>query len=83
MKAIDLGMPSGTLWAECNIGAQKPEEYGNYFAWGDIAEKQNYIGRTCETYDLDIIHLITEGFVNNLNVLSIEHDAAYYILGKE
>ena len=31
---VDLGLPSGTLWATCNVGASKPEEYGNYFAWG-------------------------------------------------
>ena len=32
---VDLGLPSGTLWATCNIGASKPEEYGNYFKWAD------------------------------------------------
>lgn len=32
---VDLGLPSGTLWATCNIGADNPEEYGTYFAWGD------------------------------------------------
>ena len=32
---VDLGLPSGTLWATCNIGATKPEEYGFYFQWGD------------------------------------------------
>jgi hypothetical protein len=31
---VDLGLPSGTLWATCNVGASKPEEYGDYFAWG-------------------------------------------------
>lgn len=31
---VDLGLPSGTLWATCNIGATKPEESGFYFAWG-------------------------------------------------
>ncbi|MBR6456315.1 MAG: hypothetical protein IKS72_05225, partial [Prevotella sp.] len=31
-QAIDLGLPSGTLWASCNVGATKPEEYGDYFA---------------------------------------------------
>ncbi len=33
---VDLGLPGGVLWATCNIGAQKPEEYGKYFAWGEI-----------------------------------------------
>jgi hypothetical protein len=33
---IDLGLPSGTLWASCNLGATKPEESGLYFAWGEV-----------------------------------------------
>ena len=33
---VDLGLPSGLKWATCNIGASKPEEYGDYFAWGEI-----------------------------------------------
>ena len=32
---VDLGLPSGTLWATCNIGASKPEGNGNYYAWGE------------------------------------------------
>ena len=36
---VDLGLPSGTLWATCNVGASKPEEYGNYFAWGETQPK--------------------------------------------
>lgn len=32
---VDLGLPSGTLWATCNLGATKPEEVGLYFAWGE------------------------------------------------
>ena len=32
---VDLGLPSGTLWATCNIGADNPEDYGLYFAWGE------------------------------------------------
>lgn len=31
---VDLGLPSGLLWATCNVGASKPEDYGDYFAWG-------------------------------------------------
>lgn len=33
---VDLGLPSGTLWATCNVGADTPEAYGNYYAWGEI-----------------------------------------------
>ena len=32
---MDLGLPSGTLWATCNVGASKPSDYGQYFQWGD------------------------------------------------
>ncbi len=39
---VDLGLPSGTLWATCNIGADSPEEYGDYFAWGETATKDTY-----------------------------------------
>ena len=39
---VDLGLPSGTLWATCNIGATNPEDYGDYFAWGETAPKDNY-----------------------------------------
>ena len=39
---VDLGLPSGTLWATCNVGASKPEEYGDYFAWGETTPKKNY-----------------------------------------
>ena len=31
---VDLGLPSGTLWATRNVGADKPEDIGDYFAWG-------------------------------------------------
>ena len=39
---VDLGLPSGTLWATCNVGASKPEGYGNYYAWGETAMKTVY-----------------------------------------
>lgn len=44
---IDLGMPSGTLWACCNVGATTPEDYGGYYAWGEKEEKYEY---NWETY---------------------------------
>ena len=82
MELIDLGLPSGTKWASCNISANKPTEYGDYFAWGDTSTKSNYVGRTCETYDLDIYSLKMEDYVNGRNVLSDNYDAAAYILGE-
>ncbi len=39
---VDLGLPSGTLWATCNVGASSPEEYGDYFAWGETEPKSEY-----------------------------------------
>lgn len=39
---VDLGLPSGTLWATMNVGAEKPEDYGYYFAWGETTPKEHY-----------------------------------------
>lgn len=41
--AIDLGLPSGTKWACCNVGATTPEDYGGYYAWGETSEKSIYL----------------------------------------
>ena len=46
-EAIDLGLPSKTKWASCNVGATKPEEYGGYYAWGETEKKETY---TWENY---------------------------------
>ena len=47
---VDLGLPSGTLWASCNVGATKPEEYGLYFAWG---ETKGYTSATSAGHSFD------------------------------
>ena len=39
---VDLGLPSGTLWATMNVGADSPEDYGDYFAWGETEPKDYY-----------------------------------------
>ena len=39
---VDLGLPSDTKWATCNVGASKPWEYGGYYAWGETEPKENY-----------------------------------------
>ncbi len=44
---VDLGLPSGTLWATCNIGAEYPTDGGNYFAWGETATKHLF---SCDNY---------------------------------
>lgn len=48
---IDLGLPSGTMWACCNVGASKPEDYGGYFAWGETRTKSEYTNSTYDYYD--------------------------------
>ena len=39
---VDLGLPSGALWATCNVGASTPEESGDFYAWGEIETKDTY-----------------------------------------
>ena len=43
---VDLGLPSGILWAKYNVGATSPEEYGGYYAWGETEEKSSYTWQT-------------------------------------
>lgn len=45
-EAVDLGLESKVLWASCNIGAEVPEGYGNYYAWGEIEVKENFMWST-------------------------------------
>lgn len=67
-EAIDLGLPSGTLWASYNVGATKQEEYGDYYAWGEteikeIFNEDNYLYRDSDIginiagTDYDVAHL--------------------------
>ena len=51
---VDLGLPSGLLWATCNVGATSPEEYGNYFAWGETTTKETYTEDNCATYNVSM-----------------------------
>lgn len=46
IKYIDLGLPSGTLWAEKNLGAETPYDYGDYYAWGETKTKERYLEST-------------------------------------
>ncbi len=41
-EGVDLGLPSGTIWAACNVGATAPQKYGDYFAWGETQAKSRY-----------------------------------------
>ena len=48
--AVDLGL--SVKWASCNVGANSPEEYGDYFAWGEISPKSSYTEDNSLTYDV-------------------------------
>ena len=55
---VDLGLPSGLLWASCNVGAENPEEFGDYFAWGEVEPKEryesdNYVGNATGKYNIN------------------------------
>ena len=75
---VDLGLPSGLKWATCNVGASSPEEYGDYFAWGETqpAPGFNYIESNCATYGLSISELQSQGYIDNEGNLTSSHDAA-------
>lgn len=53
-KAVDLGLPSGVKWATFNVGASSPEEYGDYFAWGETKPKSKYTEGNSKTYNKNI-----------------------------
>jgi len=71
---VDLGLPSGTLWATCNIGSDTPEGYGDYFAWGETAPKETYNIDNYRYFDGSSLTKYT-GF-DNLTVLEASDDAA-------
>ena len=87
---VDLGLPSGTLWATCNIGASSPEDYGDYFAWGETTgyndgkttfDERNY--KWCNGSERTMTKYCTNssygnnGFTDNKTELDLEDDAAY------
>ena len=82
---VDLGLPSGLLWAVRNVGASSPEDYGDYFAWAEIQPKSVYNWNTyiytCGDYD-DLTKYCNDsyygcnGYADNLTVLHASDDAA-------
>ena len=80
---VDLGLPSGTLWATCNVGADTPEGYGDYFAWGETAPKESYTWQTyrwCNGYFNTMTKYCTSsdyGSIDDKTELDPEDDAAY------
>jgi len=90
VEAIDLGLPSGTKWANMNIGAEKPEDYGLYFVWGETVgygsdtndgHSFNWASyKWCNgSYDTMTKYCTNSsyGTVDNKTVLDLEDDAAY------
>ena len=80
--AVDLHLPSGNLWASYNVGAEKPEEFGNYYAWGDVEPKKDYNyssykWRTDSKYNTDTLSANLSRFKN----LELVDDAANYNWG--
>mgnify|MGYP006988869724 CR=1 FL=1 len=71
-EAVDLGLPSGTLWAKCNVGANTPTEYGDYFAWGETKPKTTY---TWDTYIFGS-NPTKYNYVDNIMTLEATDDAA-------
>ena len=82
---VDLGLPSGLKWATCNVGASKPEEYGDYFAWGETKTKDNYTESTYalgdNLYFLKYCNNSDFGLIDNKTTLDAEDDAATYQWG--
>lgn len=72
---IDLGLPSGTKWACCNLEASKPEEYGGHYAWGETSTKRVYNTSTYMYYQ--------NGTMVNIgsDIAGTKYDAATAIWG--
>lgn len=85
---VDLGLPSGTLWATCNLGATTPEGNGDYFAWGETETKTTYgwstykYGKGTSWEDPQLTKYCSKsdygynGFTDTLTVLLPSDDAA-------
>ena len=86
-EAVDLGLPSGLKWASFNVGATKPEEYGDYYAWGEVETKEDYTWETykwCNGSNNTLTKYNTQsenGTVDNKTTLDPEDDVARVVLG--
>ena len=84
---VDLGLPSGTLWADRNVGADTPEAYGDYFAWGET-ESKNYYNwsnyKWCKGSEATLTKYCTNssyGTIDGKTILDLEDDAAHVHMG--
>ena len=71
---VDLGL--SVKWATCNVGANKPEDYGNYYAWGETSTKSDYTVSNCQTDRLSISQLQSQGYIDSEGNLTSQYDAA-------
>ncbi len=76
-EAIDLGLPSGTKWCSCNVGATSPEDYGGYFAWGETSEKSDYTRENYAFWDKSKSEFINIGE----DISGTEYDVAHVRMG--
>lgn len=76
---VDLGLPSGTLWATMNIGASSPTGFGSYFAWGETSTKSSY---TWNNYALGTEDNLTKyNATDGKTRLELSDDAAHVLWG--
>ena len=73
---VDLGLPSGTFWATCNIGANNPEQYGDYYAWGEISTKKSYHENNSKWHNVSKKDLQSMNVINNNGKLTSQYDVA-------
>lgn len=71
---VDLGLPSGTLWATCNVGAETPEDSGYLIAWGETEPKETYSWDTYRYYEGGVVTKYNAS--DGLTELEPEDDAA-------
>ena len=72
---VDLGLPSGLLWATCNVGASSPTDYGDYFAWGEVTPKSMYSWSTYK-YSIEGAEMTKYNHIDKLIELEAADDAA-------
>lgn len=82
---VDLGLPSGTLWATRNVGADNPDDYGDLFSWGETEPKDSYWWADYKWVEIDANGILSftkyntesnQGIVDNKTELDPEDDAA-------
>ena len=74
VEYVDLGLPSGNLWAKCNLGASSPEQYGDYYAWGEVEPKQVYTNSNHKWYKEGAPSLGFTKYNNEDGKLSLEDE---------